>query len=87
MWVNSYDIETLKTHMISPSSSGWRLISELPDDRKDGRRVLLWEEDQAVIGRWDSYRHGWQDPENMHLFEEISYWADILFPEPQEPKE
>jgi hypothetical protein len=63
-----------------PSSSGWRPISELPADRKDGRRMLLWEEDQPVIGRWDIDRQGWEDPENMHFFEEIICWADLLAP-------
>jgi hypothetical protein len=66
--------------MTLPSSSGWNPISELPGDRKDGRRLLLWEEDQPVIGRWDSRRNGWEDPEDMHLFEEITLWADILPP-------
>lgn len=63
------------------SSSGWRPISEVPVDRKDGRRMLLWDEDQPVIGRWDPQRKSWQDPENMNTYEEIILWADILAPE------
>lgn len=63
--------------MALPSSSGWHLISELPADRKDGRRMLLWEEDQPVIGRWDPDREDWEDPESMQIFEGISCWADI----------
>ena len=63
--------------MALPSSSGWHLISELPADRKDGRRMLLWEEDQPVIGRWDPDRENWEDPESMQIFEGISCWAAI----------
>ena len=63
--------------MALPSSSGWHLISELPADRKDGRRMLLWEEDQPVIGRWDPDREDCEDPESMQIFQGISCWADI----------
>ena len=63
--------------MALPSSSGWHLISELPADRKDGRRMLLWEEDQPVIGRWDPDLEDWEDPESMQIFQGISCWADI----------
>lgn len=43
--------------------------------------MLLWDEDQPVIGRWDPQRKSWQDPENMNTYEEIILWADILAPE------
>jgi len=39
--------------------------------------MLLWEEDQPVIGRWDPDRENWEDPESMQIFEGISCWADI----------
>jgi hypothetical protein len=52
----------------------------LPEDRKDGRRLLLWEVDLPVIGRWDSDREGWENPESMHILEEVIYWADITPP-------
>ena len=68
------------THMIMSSSTGWRPISEVPADRRDGRRILLWNEDQAVIGRWDPEREGWEDPENMSVYEDVILWADILSP-------
>ena len=42
--------------------------------------MLLWEEDQPVIGRWSIDREGWEDPESMHPFEEITDWADVLAP-------
>ena len=35
--------------MAMPSSTGWNAISDLPSDRKDGRRMLLWDEDMPVI--------------------------------------
>jgi hypothetical protein len=63
--------------MLMTSSSGWNRITMLPPDRRDGRRMLLWEGDQPVIGRWDPDRDHWQDPESMQLFEEITHWADI----------
>lgn len=67
--------------MAAPSSSGWNAISELPKDRKDGRRMLLWDVDQPVIGRWDPDRGGWEDPDSMSIYEEIVLWADILAPQ------
>lgn len=66
--------------MALPSSSGWNPISDLPSNRKDGRRVLLWEEDQPVIGRWDPEREGWEDPESMSMYDDVALWADILAP-------
>lgn len=67
--------------MALPSSSGWNAISELPKNRKDGRRMLLWDVDQPVIGRWDPERTGWEDPDSMSIYEEIVFWADILAPQ------
>jgi len=67
--------------MTEPSSSGWNLIADMPQDRKDGRRMLLWEEDQAVIGRWDPDRESWEDPGSMNIYEDIALWADIIAPE------
>lgn len=66
--------------MARPSSLGWNPISEVPTDRKDGRRMLLWDEDQPVIGRWDPQRQGWEDPASMSIYEDIALWADILAP-------
>jgi hypothetical protein len=42
--------------------------------------MLLWDEHQPVIGRWDAHREGWEDPESMTVYEEIILWADILSP-------
>lgn len=62
---------------IHPMGAHWGM----PDDRKDGRHMLLWEGDRPVIGRWDDGRKSWEDPESMHLFEAITYWSDINSPE------
>lgn len=67
--------------MAVPSSSGWNAISAIPTDRKDGRRMLLWDDDQPVIGRWDPERESWEDPESMSIYEDIALWADILAPQ------
>ncbi|MCI4591123.1 hypothetical protein MOK15_13605 [Sphingobium sp. BYY-5] len=63
--------------MITSKHIPWEPIATLPENRKDGRRMLLWEGDLPVIGRWDSQREVWEDPESMHLLEEITHWADI----------
>ena len=67
--------------MITAKCIPWEPMGTLPDDRKDSRRMLFWESDCPVIGRWDPKRQGWEAPEGMNLFEEITYWADILPPE------
>ena len=66
--------------MAMPSSSGWNAISDSPSDRKDGRRMLLWDEDLPVIGRWDWERGTWEDPESMSVYDDVTLWADILEP-------
>ena len=65
------------TCMITAKHIPWEPIGTLPEDRKDGRRLLLWEADLPVIGRWDSDREDWEDPESMHILDEVTYWADI----------
>lgn len=74
-------VASMGTLMTVPSSSGWNPISALPSDRKDGRRMLLWDEDVPVIGRWDPDREGWEDPESMCIYQDIALWADILMPD------
>ena len=66
--------------MITAKHIPWEPIGSMPLDRRDGRRMLLWESDTPLIGRWDSTRGGWEDPENMHLLEDITHWADITPP-------
>ena len=63
--------------MITAKHISWEPVVTLPENRKDGRRMLLWEDALPVIGRWDSERGGWEDPENMHLLDEVTHWADI----------
>ena len=67
--------------MTTPSTSDWHPISAVPDDRKDGRRLLLWDFDQPVIGRWDPDREGWEDPDSMSIYDEIVLWADVFAPQ------
>lgn len=43
--------------------------------------MLLWDDDQPVIGRWDAHREAWEDAESMTIFEDIELWADIFAPE------
>ena len=43
--------------------------------------MLLWDDDQPVIGRWDPERESWEDPESMSIYEDIALWADILAPQ------
>lgn len=64
-------------------SIDWKSIDEMPDDRRDGRWVLLWSEFGAPrIGVWDasdSYGEpfGWVDSEEAGARINPSYWADI----------
>jgi hypothetical protein len=58
--------------MITAKHIPWEPIATLPEDRKDGRRLLLWEIDLPAIGRWDSDRQGWEDPESMRILEDVS---------------
>lgn len=67
--------------MITAKHIPWEPIATLPEDRKDGRRLLLWEIDLPAIGRWDSDRQGWEDPESMRILEDVTYWSDIAPPE------
>ncbi len=67
--------------MITAKHIPWEPIANLPENRKDGRRMLLWEGDVPVIGRWDCERECWEDPESMHLIEDVTHWADITPPQ------
>ncbi|MCP1469667.1 hypothetical protein J3E64_001349 [Sphingobium sp. OAS761] len=63
--------------MITAKHIPWEPIATLPDDRKDGRRLLFWETDCPMIGQWDQDRQGWEEPVSMQLLEEVTHWADI----------
>lgn len=66
--------------MAMPSCSNWQTLTRMPADRKDGRRILLWAHGDPVVGRWDTAREGWEDPESLHLVEAPAFWADISPP-------
>jgi hypothetical protein len=38
--------------MITAKHITWEPIGAMPEDRKDGRQILLWEGEQAVAVRW-----------------------------------
>lgn len=40
--------------MIIAKLIDWQPIASLPEDRKDGRIMLLWADDQAVTARWNA---------------------------------
>lgn len=63
--------------MITAKHIPWEPIGTMPEDRKDGRRMLLWEGDQPVLGRWNSDSECWEEPESWQQFEDVTYWADI----------
>ncbi|QOV96337.1 hypothetical protein [Novosphingobium sp. ES2-1] len=57
----------------------WRPIESMPDNRKDGRYLLLWDADGAVVASWnaDDWERsgGFDDP-----IDGITHWADINRP-------
>ncbi|QEH82010.1 hypothetical protein EIK56_25235 [Sphingomonas sp. C8-2] len=74
--------------MIVPRSITWRPIASMPEDRKDGRTMLLWSSDAAALGQWavnppgrPNGWQGWEDPEQWHEIAEVTHWEDIDPPE------
>src|SRR3546814_1284403 len=57
----------------------WDPIGAMPDDRKDGRLMLLWEGDRPVIGRWDDGRKGWEDPRSEEHTSELQSLMRISY--------
>lgn len=61
----------------------WKPISEIPDDRLDGREVLIWREDlqRAVTAEWDDGK--WIDGDYAVNFDGavVTYWADLTPPD------
>ena len=64
----------------------WQPINNIPKDRKDGRRVLLWTAREhstgAEVGSWqeppfpeDPWR--WEDIREGMPIEGVTHWADI----------
>ena len=69
----------------------WQPIAAMPDDRKDGRDLLIWSAGQAMIADW---REGWggeaiiglwhawnTDPEWWIMPGDVTHWADLNPPE------
>jgi hypothetical protein len=69
----------------------WRPIAQLPDELKDGREVLLWEEDgAATVAIWIDYDPdgyvpegpfaSWSDERGPLGFLTITHFAEITPP-------
>lgn len=81
--------------MIVTKLIDWQPIASLPDDRKDGRLMLLWSPAGGTqLGYWDGkswasdlgyqrYPGGeWEAPVfDKEGFVSVAYWADINPPE------
>lgn len=64
----------------------WKLIDELPEACKDGRRVLLWDGYDADVGRWSETRWwnegpGWNDTSGGGPLNDITHFSEINAPE------
>ncbi len=66
--------------MIVAKSIPWEPIGAMPEDRKDGRDLLLWAADisGAEIAAWND--GVWVNRSGFTI-RGVSYWADILPPE------
>ncbi|MDO6414439.1 hypothetical protein Q4F19_08615 [Sphingomonas sp. BIUV-7] len=72
-----------KMRMITISLIHWHAIALMPDDRKDGRDMLLWNGD-AEVGAWfdDGFEGaGWAATRDVLPIEKVTHWADINSPE------
>ncbi|MDO6416242.1 hypothetical protein Q4F19_17785 [Sphingomonas sp. BIUV-7] len=61
----------------------WQAIAAMPDDRKDGRDMLLWNGD-AEVGAWFDNGldgPGWAGTRDVLPIENVTHWADISLPE------
>lgn len=79
--------------MIIAKLIDWQPIASLPEDRKDGRIMLLWADDQAVTARWNAEiveygvprptRGAWDTgffsgpTDDPETVTSPTYWADI----------
>lgn len=83
--------------MITVPLINWQPIATMPDDRKDGRQMLLWDDGQAATARWnaDAVEYGipratrgaWDTGhasgtrDDPDTVAEPAFWADINPPE------
>lgn len=63
----------------------WRPIADLPDDLKDGRKVLLWEPSGADVGCWSDTRYpsdgaGWVETQEFLPMDGVTHYAEINAP-------
>lgn len=75
--------------MITAKYIPWEPIGTMPDDRKDGRPMLLWSHLNAPrVGVWDATDYfgepfGWCDSEEAGARIDPTHWADINPPAPR----
>lgn len=67
--------------MITVPLINWQPITNIPEDRKDGRDMLLWD-DAARVGVWDPSDYygepfGWCDSSERGARIDPTHWADI----------
>ncbi|WP_293921119.1 hypothetical protein [Sphingobium sp. UBA5915] len=63
--------------MMASVARDWQAMEMLPDDRRDGRDVLLWADGYAAICSWCD---GWRDAVGREIMAPAA-WADIVEPE------
>lgn len=72
--------------MIIVNSIPWQPIEDMPEDRKDGRQVLLWNEGPNIGSwhkgpRWYDNGPGWIDDGEGGPIDDVTAWADINTPD------
>lgn len=64
----------------------WKQIETMPEDRKDGRQMLLWDYSGANVATWDARYCHWYSGYASELdgspiaIEDATFWADINAP-------
>ncbi|MBB4150738.1 hypothetical protein [Sphingobium scionense] len=78
------DTQKNEVTMISVSLIPWQPMELLPEDRKDGRRLLLWNQLGTSVAAWDNTEgaQGWclafgGLPAGKFPVVAPSYWSDI----------
>lgn len=71
--------------MITVPLINWQPMGVMPEDRKDGRLILLWEHGRCNVASWNwkAWDSGYTseiDGDPL-LIESPAYWADINPPE------
>lgn len=60
----------------------WQPIEEMPEDRKDGRAVLVWAGGRPFVASYYYPENGDEGRFGMHEFDlaDVTHWADISPP-------